>query len=123
MSHSSSIHRNSGICELHLMNRHQRDKERIDYKILSETGNKISKEANLSTTDSQTSPRILEISNLLTNFSMTEKQKFGHMDQISVDQLILAADIRDVIGENPSDEIVSINRISVNENRTITYTI
>ena len=54
---------------------------------------------------------------------MTEKQKFGHMDQISVDQLILAADIRDVIGENPSDEIVSINRISVNENRTITYTI
>ena len=105
------------------MNRHQRDKERIDYKILSETGNKISKEANLSTTDNQRSRRILEISNLLTNFSVTEKQKFGHMDQISVDQLTLAADIRDVIGENPSDEIVSINRISVNENRTITYTI
>ena len=111
MSHSSSIHRNSGICELHLMNRHQRDKERIDYKILSETGNKISKEANVSTTDNQTSPRILEISNLLTNFSMTEEQKFGHMDQVSVDQLTLAADIRDVIDENPSDEIISINEI------------
>ena len=65
------------------MNRPQRDKERIDYKILSETGDKISKEANLSTTDNQTSPRILEISNLLTNFSMTEEQKFGHMDQIT----------------------------------------
>ena len=105
------------------MNRHQRDKERIDYKILSEAGNKISKEANLSTTDNQTSPRVLEISNLLTNFSMTEEQKFGHMDQISVDQLKLAAVIRDVIGENQSDEIISINTISVNENRTITYTI
>ena len=93
------------------MNRPQRDKERIDYKILSETGDKISKEANLSTTHSQTSPRILEITNLLTNFSMTEKQKFGHMNQISVDQLTLAADIRDVIDENPSDEIVSINEI------------
>ena len=33
------------------------------------------------------------------------------MDQISVDQLTLAADIRDVIDENPSDEIVSINEI------------
>ena len=92
------------------MNRPQRDKERIDYKILSETGDKISKEANLSTTDNKTSPRILETSNLLTNFSMTEEQKFGHMDQISVDQLTLTADIRDVI-ENPSDEIISINEI------------
>ena len=92
------------------MNGPQRDKERIDYKILSETGDKISKEANLSTTDNQTSPRILEISNLLTNFSMTEEQKFGHMDQISVDQLTLTADIRDVI-ENPSNEIISINEI------------
>ena len=70
------------------MNRPQRDKERIDYKILSETGDKISKEANLSTTDNQTSPRILETSNLLTNFSMTEEQKFGHMDQVSVDQTL-----------------------------------
>ena len=77
------------------MNRPQRDKERIDYKILSETGDKISKEANLSTTKNQTSPRILEISNLLTNFLMTEEQKFGHMDQVSVDQLTLGADIRD----------------------------
>ena len=93
------------------MNRPQRDNGRIDYKILSETGDKISKEANLSTTHSQTSPKILEITNLLTNFSMTEKQKFGHMNQISVDQLTLAADIRDVIDENPSDEIVSINEI------------
>ena len=33
------------------------------------------------------------------------------MDQISVDQLTLAADIRDVTDENPSDEIVSINEI------------
>ena len=93
------------------MNRPQRDTERIDYKVLSETGGKISKEANLCTTDNQTSPRILEISNLLTNFSMTEEQKFGHMDQVSVDQLTLAADIRDVIDENPSDEIISINEI------------
>ena len=93
------------------MNRPQRDKERIDYKILSETGDKISKEANLSTTDNQTSPKILEISNLLTNFSMTEEQKFGHMDQVSVDQLTLAADIRDIIDENPKDEIISINEI------------
>ena len=93
------------------MNRPQRDNGRIDYKILSETGDKISKEANLSTTHSQTSPKILEITNLLTNFSMTEKQKFGHMNQISVDQLTLAADIRDVIDEHPSDEIVSINEI------------
>ena len=69
------------------MNRLQRDKEKIDYKILSETGDKISKEANLSTTNNQTSPRILEISNILTNFSMTEEQKFGHIYQISVDQL------------------------------------
>ena len=92
------------------MNRPQRDKERIDYKILSKAGDKISKEANLSTTDNKASPRILEISNLLTNFSMTEEQKFGHMDQISVDQLTLTADIRDVI-ENPSDEIISINEI------------
>ena len=42
---------------------------------------------------------------------MTEEQKFGHMDQVSVDQLTLAADIRDVIDENPSDEIISINEI------------
>ena len=41
---------------------------------------------------------------------MTEEQKFGHMDQISVDQLTLTADIRDVI-ENPSNEIISINEI------------
>ena len=54
---------------------------------------------------------MLEISNLLTNFSMTEEQKFGHMDQASVDQLTLATDIRDVIDENPSDEIISINEI------------
>ena len=89
----------------------QRDKERTDYKIQSKTGDKISKEANLSTTDNQTSPRISEISNLLTNFSMTEEQKFGHMDQVSVDQLTLAADIRDIIDENPKDEIISINKI------------
>ena len=93
------------------MNRPQRDKERIDYKILSETGDNISKEANPSTTDNQTSPRILEVSNLLRNFSMTEEQIFGHMNQVSVDQLILAADIRDVIDENTSDEIISINEI------------
>ena len=91
------------------MNQPQRDKERIDYKIPSETSDKISKEANLSTTNNQTSPRILEISNLLTNFWMTEEQKFSHMNQITVDQLTLAADIRDVIDENPSDEIISIN--------------
>ena len=42
---------------------------------------------------------------------MTEEQIFGHMNQVSVDQLILAADIRDVIEENPSDEIISINEI------------
>ena len=42
---------------------------------------------------------------------MTEEQKFGHMDQVSVDQLTLAADIRDIIDENPSDEIISINKI------------
>ena len=93
------------------MNQPQRDKERTDYKILSKTGDKISKEANLSTNDNQTSPRISEISNLLTNFSMTEEQKFGHMDQVSVDQLTLAADIRDIIDENPKDEIISINEI------------
>ena len=33
------------------------------------------------------------------------------MDQISLDQLTLATDIRDVIDENPSDEIISINEI------------
>ena len=93
------------------MNRPQRDKERIDYKILSETSDKISKEANLSVTDNQTSPRILEISNFLTNFLMTEEQKSGHMDQVSVHQLTLGADIRDVIHENPIDEIISINEI------------
>ena len=60
------------------MNRPQRDKERTDYKILSEAGDKISKEANPRTTDSQTGPRILEIWNILTNFLMTEEQKFGH---------------------------------------------
>ena len=65
---------------MNLINQPQWDKERIDYKILSETGDKISKEANLSTTNNQTSPRILEILNLLTNFWMTEEQKFGHMD-------------------------------------------
>ena len=70
------------------MNRPQGNKERIDYKILSETGDKISKEANLSSTDNQTNPRILETSNLLTNFSVTEEQKFGHMDQVSVDQTL-----------------------------------
>ena len=43
------------------MNGPQRDKERIDYKVLSETGDKISKKANLCTTYNQTSPRILEI--------------------------------------------------------------
>ena len=91
------------------MNQSQRDKERIDYKIPYETSDKISKEANLSTTNNQTSPRILEISNLLTNFCMTEEQKF--MDQNSVDQLTLATDIKDVIDKNPSDEIISINEI------------
>ena len=42
---------------------------------------------------------------------MTEEQKLGHMDQISVDQLTLAVDIKDVIDKNPSNEIVSINEI------------
>ena len=42
---------------------------------------------------------------------MTEEQKFGQIDQVSVDQLTLAADIRDVIAENPSDQIISINEI------------
>ena len=93
------------------MNQPQRDKERIDYKVLSGTGDKISKQANLCTFNNQLSPRILEISNLLVNFSMTEEKKFGHMDQVSVDQLTLAADIRDVIDENPSDEIISINEV------------
>ena len=93
------------------MNRPQRHKERIDYKVLSETGDKISKEGNLCTIDNQTSRRILDISNLLRNFSMTEEQKFGHTDQVSEDQLTLAAKIRDVIDENPSDEIISINEI------------
>ena len=60
------------------MNRPQRDKERAEYKILSETGDKISKEPNPCTNDSQTGPRILEIWNILTNFLMTEEQKFGH---------------------------------------------
>ena len=40
---------------------------------------------------------------------MTEEQKFRHIDQVTVDQLTLAADIRDVIDENPSDETISIN--------------
>ena len=93
------------------MNRPQKDKVRIDYKVLSDTGDKISKEANLCTTENQTRPRILETSNLLTNFSMTEEQKFGHMDQVSVDELTLIAVIRDAIDENPSDEIISINEI------------
>ena len=35
------------------MNRPQRDKERIDYKILSETGDKISKEAKVQPTIKQ----------------------------------------------------------------------
>ena len=65
------------------MNRPQRDKERADYKILSETGDKISKEPNPCTTDSQTGPRILEIWNILTNFLMTEEQKFGHTFWVS----------------------------------------
>ena len=77
----------------------------------SETGDKTSVEANLCTTDNQTSPRILEIPNLLVNFSITEEQKFGHMDHVSVDQLTIAADIRDVIDENPSDKMISINEI------------
>ena len=93
------------------MNWPQKDKERIDYKILSETGDKISKEPNLNTTDNQRSPIILKISNLLMNLSMTEEQKFGYMDQVSVDQLALAADIREIIDENPSDEIISINEL------------
>ena len=42
---------------------------------------------------------------------MTEEQKFGHMDQVSVGQLTLAADIRGVIDKNLSDEIISINEI------------
>ena len=42
---------------------------------------------------------------------MTEEQKLGHMDQMSVDQLTLAVDIKDVIDKNPSNEIVSINEI------------
>ena len=42
---------------------------------------------------------------------MTDEQKSGHMDQVSVDQLTLAADIRDIIDENPKDEIISINKI------------
>ena len=41
---------------------------------------------------------------------MAEEQKFGHMDQVSV-QLTLAADIRDVIDENSNDEIIFINEI------------
>ena len=65
------------------MNRPQRDKERAEYKILSETGDKISKEPNPCTTDSQTGPRILEIWNILTNFLMTEEQKFGHTFWVS----------------------------------------
>ena len=65
------------------MNRPQRDKERADYKILSETGDKISKEPNPCTNDSQTGPRILEIWNILTNFLMTEEQKFGHTFWVS----------------------------------------
>ena len=93
------------------MNRPQRDKVRIDYKVLSDTGDKISKEANLCTTENQTRPRILQTSNLLTNFSMTEEQKFGHMDQVSVDELTLIAFIRDAIDENSGDEIISINEI------------
>ena len=44
---------------------------------------------------------------------MTEEQKFGHMDQVSVDQLTLAADIRDVIDRNPRDEIISIKEIEL----------
>ena len=35
------------------------DKERAEYKILSETGDKVSKEPNPCTNDSQTGPRIL----------------------------------------------------------------
>ena len=42
---------------------------------------------------------------------MTEEQKFAHKDQVSVDQLTLAAEIRDAIDENPSDELISINEI------------
>ena len=42
---------------------------------------------------------------------MTEEQKFGHMDQVSVDQLTLTTDIRDAIDENPSDETISIHEI------------
>ena len=43
-SHSSSTHWHSSTCEPHPMNQPQRDKERRDHKILSETGDKISKE-------------------------------------------------------------------------------
>ena len=42
---------------------------------------------------------------------MTEEQKLGQMDQVRVDQLILPADIRGIIDKNPSDEIISINKI------------
>ena len=42
---------------------------------------------------------------------MTEEQKFGYMDHVSVDQLAIAADIRNVIDENPSGKMISINEI------------
>ena len=108
------------------MNRPQRDKERIDYNVLSETGDKTSKEANLCRTGNQTSRRILDISSLLTNFSMTKEQKFGYMGQVSVYQLTLVADIRDIVDENPSDKILSINEMEsvlMKIEHNITYTI
>ena len=43
---------------------------------------------------------------------MTEEQKQDiWIRLVQISQLTLAADIRDVIDENPSDEIVSINEI------------
>ena len=49
----------------------------------------------------------------LNKFLNTEEQIFGHTDQVSVDQLTLAAEIGDGIYENSSDEIISINEIEL----------
>ena len=98
-----------------------RNKKRIDYKKLNETGEKVPVEV-----ENQEAEEVAEISSLLRGISISEDLQNMHqednmekqkIDSLKVDESTLAEDVDDFIDENEIDQSSTLEEIDVKINR------
>ena len=98
-----------------------RNKKRIDYKKLNETGEKVPVEV-----ENQEAEEVAEISSLLRSISISEDLQNIHqednmekqkIDSLKIDESTLAEDVDDFIDENEIDQSSTLEEIDVKINR------